>query len=239
LGHGNSLSWWNLTGGTDSLRTYIATNKVVQSGLVLNLDVGASTSYPGSGTTWTDLSGNGNNGTLVNGPTYNSANGGSIVFDGTNQYVSTSYAPTFNDFTVIAWFKSTSNVAYSRILDKDYISGMWLGRYGSNVNSWGGGVLEAGFPFGRFITLQDENWHMIASIRQGTTHTIYGDGITNTVSGTVSSAALSATAFRIGTTVGNEVFAQENIAQVSIYNRALTATEVLQNFNALRGRFSI
>ena len=56
LGHGNSLSWWNLTGGTDSLRTYIATNKVVQSGLVLNLDAGASTSYVGSGTTWTDLS---------------------------------------------------------------------------------------------------------------------------------------------------------------------------------------
>ena len=56
LGHGSSLSWWNLTGGTDSLRTYIATNKVVQSGLVLNLDAGASTSYPGSGTSWTDLS---------------------------------------------------------------------------------------------------------------------------------------------------------------------------------------
>jgi len=53
---GNTNSWWNLTGGTDSSRTYIATNKVVQSGLVLNLDAGASTSYPGSGTTWTDLS---------------------------------------------------------------------------------------------------------------------------------------------------------------------------------------
>ena len=53
---GNTNSWWNLTGGTDSSRTYIATNKVVQSGLVLNLDAGASTSYVGSGTTWTDLS---------------------------------------------------------------------------------------------------------------------------------------------------------------------------------------
>jgi hypothetical protein len=189
--------------------------------------------------TWIDLSPYGNNGTLVGGLTYSSANGGSIVFDGSNDYVSTSYAPTFNDFTVIAWFKSTSNVGYSRIVDKDYINGMWLGRNGSNANSWGGGVLEASGPYGRFITLQDGNWHMIASIRQGTTHTIYGDGITNSVSGTVSSSALSATAFKIGVDVGNVAFIQGSIPQVSVYNRALTAAEILQNYNALKYRFGL
>ena len=57
------------------------------NGLVLALDAANTKSYPGSGTTWTDLSGRGNTGTLTNGPTYSSANGGSIVFDGTNDYV--------------------------------------------------------------------------------------------------------------------------------------------------------
>jgi hypothetical protein len=64
-----------------------ASGKIVTSGLVLALDAADKNSYPGSGTTWTDLSGNGNNGTLVNGPTFSSANGGSIVFDGVDDYV--------------------------------------------------------------------------------------------------------------------------------------------------------
>jgi hypothetical protein len=82
--HGGPADWW--TEGTDAGRTHIATKGIVQSGLVLNLDAGVSASYPGSGTNWTDLSGNGNNGTLVNGVGYNSANNGSFVFDGVNDY---------------------------------------------------------------------------------------------------------------------------------------------------------
>ena len=62
--------------------------KIVTNGLVLYLDAANKKSYPGSGTTWTDLSGNNNTGTLTNGPTFDSNNGGSIVFDGTNDYVS-------------------------------------------------------------------------------------------------------------------------------------------------------
>ena len=64
--------------------------EIAESGLVLALDAGNLKSYPGSGTTWTDLSGGGNTGTLTNGPTYSSANGGSLVFDGTNDYISLS-----------------------------------------------------------------------------------------------------------------------------------------------------
>jgi hypothetical protein len=61
---------------------------IITSGLLLNLDAGNTASYPGTGTTWTDLSGNGYNGTLTNGPTYSSSNGGTIVFDGTNDVAS-------------------------------------------------------------------------------------------------------------------------------------------------------
>jgi hypothetical protein len=59
---------------------------IVTDGLVLCLDAGNPKSYPGSGTTWTDLSGNGNNGTLVNGVGYSGDNLGSLSFDGVNDY---------------------------------------------------------------------------------------------------------------------------------------------------------
>ena len=84
---------------------------IVRNGLVLYLDAANPKSYPGSGTTWKDLSGNGNNGTLVNGPTFNSANGGSIVFDGTNDYVITTNLlnPTTNpNESVFVWFNPTA-----------------------------------------------------------------------------------------------------------------------------------
>jgi len=216
--------------------------QIVTNGLVLCLDAANTKSYPGSGTTWTDLSGQGNNGTLVNGVGYSSDNKGSMVFDGVDDVVNTSYGPQLNDFTIIAWFRSTGGTLnYNRIVDKDYVAGIWLGRESTIANSWGGGVLEDSFPYGRYILLADNEWHMIVSRRQGTTHTIYGDGVTNSVSGTVSSAALSTSQFAFGNWYNN-INPQRltgNIAQVSIYNRALTAQEIQQNFNALRGRFGI
>ena len=61
--------------------------KIVTQGLVLALDAASNNSYPGSGTTWKDLSGNNNTGTLVNGPTFSSANGGTFILDGSNDYI--------------------------------------------------------------------------------------------------------------------------------------------------------
>jgi hypothetical protein len=214
---------------------------IVRDGLVLNLDAGNLASYPGSGTTWTDVSSNGNNGTLTNGPTYSSVNGGSIVFDGVDDVVNTSYGPQLNDFTVIAWFRSTGGTLdYNRIVDKDYINGLWIGRNATNANSWGGGVLESSAPYGRYITLTDNQWHMIVSRRQGTTHTIYGDGITNSASGTVSSTALSTATFSFGNWYNqNAQRLTGNISQVSIYNRALTEAEIQQNYNALATRYGL
>lgn len=84
---------------------------IVTDGLVLCLDAANPKSYPGSGTAWMDLSGNGNNGTLTNGPTYNSGNKGSIVFDGVNDYVRTNYQLqqlTFNQFSVSSWCNSSN-----------------------------------------------------------------------------------------------------------------------------------
>jgi hypothetical protein len=94
---------------------------------------------------------------------------------------------------------------------------------------------------GRFITLTDGQWHYIVSRRQGTTHTILGDGITNTASGTVSSTALNTNNITIGRSDQSPSFdyMSGNIAQVSIYNRALTDAEILQNYNATKTRFGL
>jgi hypothetical protein len=73
--------------------------------LQLYLDAGNASSYPGSGTTWTDLSGNGRNGTLTNGPTYSSANGGSIVFDGTDDFVQCTGSLTVTAATFVTWIR--------------------------------------------------------------------------------------------------------------------------------------
>ena len=216
---------------------------IVTNGLALYLDAANTRSYPGSGTTWTDLSGNSNNGTLTNGPTFNSGNGGSIVFDGSNDFVSTNYNIALTDFTFCMWFKApdSTNPQSIRLMDKNYITGMWLGKNANNgaPNSWGGGIKESAPPYGIYLTLTDGQWHFLVSIRSGTTHTLYGDGISNTTSNAVSATALSTDNMAIGSGYGGGSYFKGNIAQTQIYNRALSASEVLQNFNATRARFGV
>ena len=102
---------------------------VVREGLVLHLDAGTTRSYPGSGTTWTDLSENSNNGTLVNSPTFNSANGGSIVFDGGDDHATTTLQRNAT-MTFEAFFRATVSSGY-RLIFGSVGSGsdvVWLGK---------------------------------------------------------------------------------------------------------------
>jgi len=131
-------------------------NSIITSGLVLNLDASNSASYSGTGTTWTDLSGSGNNGTIISGTTYSNINGGTMVFSGAlNNRVQTNFAPTFTDFTVCVWFKDNGSSQYGRLIDKDYVNGFHLQRNNTTANSWGGGIKEAGIPYGIYLTLTD------------------------------------------------------------------------------------
>jgi len=214
---------------------------VRDSSLVLELDAADRNSYVSGSTTWRDLTATNNNGTLTNGPTFSSTNLGSIVFDGVDDYVNTSITTTYNNFTIGVWFKQVGNaIGYQRLLDKNYILGFWIGRNAGVANSWGGGVLESGPPYGRFITLTDGNWHYIVSKREGSIHTIYGDGITNNISGSVSSAALSNKNITIGRSDEPALDSMNgNIASIQIYNRALSESEILQNYNALKSRFNL
>jgi hypothetical protein len=214
-------------------------NELITNGLVLNLDASNPSSYSGTGTTWTDLSGSGNNGTLTNGATFSSTAGGTLVFDGIDDRVQTSFNPTFTDFTVCVWYKDNGSSTYGRLVDNNYINGFWMGRDGTTPNQWGGGIKESGSPFGIYLTLPDSQWHFLISVRSGTTHTIYGDGITNKISNTVSAAALSGTSISIGEWSGGgtgQIF-KGSIPQVLVYSRAITEAEIMQIFNATKGKY--
>ena len=116
---------------------------VVEDGLVLALDAGNTKSYPGSGTTWTDLSGKDNNGTLTDGPTFNSANGGSIVFDGTNDQINCGSSDDFafgtGDFTIEFWC-NPDTVGTECIIAISSNGGIsttnWQFRYNSSKMRW-------------------------------------------------------------------------------------------------------
>jgi hypothetical protein len=223
--------------------------QLVTSGLVLYLDAADRTSYPAYGTTWKDLSGV-NNGTLTNGPTYNSSNGGSIVFDGTNDYItgSLSNLPIGNaDRTVSGWFRTTRVLATAQ-----YQSVFWYGNLSTNngffyavggdaniggvgaANRFGGS--NYGDGLGSPQTVNDGLWKNGVITINNSVWTLYLNGV-NVASKTLITDT-SNTTYRLGYD-GLTFYYQGNIANITVYNRALSAAEVTQNFNAQRQRFNI
>jgi hypothetical protein len=220
--------------------------KIVTDGLVLALDAGNIKSYPGTGTTWFDKSGFSNNGTLVNGPTFSSANGGSIVFDGVDDYADCGNSAVLNTTSSISinvWFKAAynPNVIYRAIVDK--------GRDG--FGAWSLAIDEVQTKATFKVVIAGSNrsvtcvssygnniWTLITGVFTGTNLLIYQNGIlenSGSFSGTIGTNSISV---KIGKPNDTYAFGG-NVAATQIYNRALTQAEVQQNFNALRGRFGI
>ena len=219
--------------------------RIVTDGLVLALDAGNTKSYPGSGTTWTDLSGNGNNGTLVNGVGYSN---GYLSFDGSDDKVTLSsnnvngLSSGTTEFSILTWVKYNSTVAYTAFFEKQNGTGTtirldlgWIGNliYLTTSNSDGTTVNQGSFAYG---ANNPNLWYHIALTCGGSSKKGYVNSV-NTFSQTFTSYYPDNT-YNLGIG-GNIRELNGNIAQVSIYNRALTASEIQQNFNALRGRFGI
>ena len=223
-------------------KRYVPEENIVKNGLVLNIDAANPSSYAGSGNTSFDLSGFGNTATLVNGTGFGTTGGGMFVFDGSNDYIDIpSITSITGNFTVAVWFftTATTDANFKRLVDLNYATGFWLGRQ-TNTNNWGGGIIESNEPYGIYLPLTNGQWHYLVSIRSGSTHILYGDGVSNTISNTVSTGNLSASSLLIAKQPeGGGTFLDGNISQVQIYNRALSATEVMQNFNAMRERYNI
>jgi len=212
---------------------------IVTSGLALYLDAGNVKSYPGSGTTWSDLSGNGNNGTLVNAPGFDTANGGSILFNGTINYVTlpNGILSGTGDFAVNQWVKSLS-VGGTGTTFANYSSGNLQIIYGAQ---YVGVYLGAAFYAcsSTPCAYYNSGWNMITALRSGTSIGFYLNGASITTGTTSNSIGTISASFRLGTnTIGTEQFTG-NIAVTQVYNRTLSETEISQNFNALRGRYNI
>jgi len=220
----------------------------VTSGLVLCLDAANSKSYPGSGTTWTDLSGNGNNATLTNGPTYNSANGGSIVFDGNNDHALLNTTSVISgDFTVEVWFNQTSYTPSSFGSQRCLVGGSNNSSGADNcqfIIGDNGTILLA--LAGAAVTLTPtttglmilNNWYHIIWTRTGSNITTYLNNVSRST-GTSSGAVRVDRVGQVGTTGGLSKNLPGNISSVRFYNKVLTQAEISQNYNALRGRFGI
>ena len=205
---------------------------LVLPGLTLCLDAGNTKSYPGSGTTWTDLSNNGNTGTLTNGPTYSSANGGSIVFDGVDDYVNCG-TPSISagKITVNAWVKITTGGIFQHIVDSSSSSWHLAILNDNRPYFWNGSVYHQASPI-----LTVGQWYMLTGV-QGTTLDIYINGVLG--QSIASDVNVTTNTVNLGRFQGYGRQLNSNIAQVSIHNRALSAQEIQQNFNATRSRFSI
>jgi hypothetical protein len=217
--------------------------KVVTDGLVLYLDAANQRSYPKSGTTWSDLAG-ANDGTLTNVPTFDSANKGSIVFDGANTYIDLGASMDTNvPISVSCWFKADQEQRYQGLVSRSdggtsfrnfilYISNVdGAGGFGTYINAHRRilGLISINTWYNGCFTLDSSNnlkLYLNASLVRSDTSVSYTDQ---------PSDKLLIGEFQAGG--GSDYPLDGNISNVSIYNRALTGDEVRQNYLATRGRY--
>jgi len=231
---------------------YILKENIVTDGLLLHYDMSNYQSAPFTGTSTTDLSGIGNTGTLTNGPTYSSLAGGILSFDGTNDYVDCNLDFGF-DTTVSAtlslWLKTTNLVQRGGILGKAGSSNwewtlsqgidssdiyFWYWKVDSNIN--------LSISISNFF--ESNVWKKVDLVWSHTSNrlTIYRNGIGVTSSTPASSSFQNRnSSIFLGYTYNNfsSYYWDGQVGLLSIYNRALTAEEVLQNYNASKTRFGI
>ena len=224
--------------------------KIVSSGLVLCLDAANKVSYPGSGTTWNDLSGNNNTGTLTNGPTFNAGNQGSIVFDGTNDYVSVPYNTILNTptgATYEIWFKPTVATAGTFLNRGTSDSGatpdnprFFVYNTGNLYFDWSSPGSDVYLETSTGVTMG--SWNQVIGLATPSAQLrTFVNGRETSYSSRVNSLPSTlpntSTALEIGAAPWASSYFNGNISIVRLYNRVLTATEILQNYNAVKGRF--
>lgn len=208
---------------------------VVSSGLVLALDAANPKSYPGSGATWTDLSGNGYNMTLTGTPTFASTNGGVLQFNGSTQYGTlSSLNYSTSTFTIIAAARY-SGATRGRIITSN--TNNWLlGHWGSTTENY----YAEGWISAVGAGANDTNWRILAATENWASdlRTIYSNNIA-----LVSNSTAGAAGFN-GLSVGRwgggaSEYSTCEVSFIYVYNRILSASELSQNYNTLRLRFGL
>lgn len=222
--------------------------EIANTGLVMYLDAANTKSYPGSGTAWSDISGKGSNATLANGATYNSNNLGSIVLDGSNDYITWGSANMSNftsGVTLDCWvYISSSSSSWIRLFD------FGAGQATDNLvfcrNSSSTSLDLYIFQGSSAYTLSATNglvfntWVNYTATANGANWYIYRNGVQIA---TMASSVLPLNVTRNSNFIGRsnwpDPYLNGNVSVAAIYNKALTAAEVQQNFTALRSRYGI
>jgi len=219
--------------------------KIVTNGLVLCLDASNVKSYVSGSTSWNDLTSNQNIGVLTNGPTFNSSNGGSIVFDGSNDYVKLPNSSIFqlSNFTFNAWVKTSLTNTNQFIID---CSSNFSAGYGYSLRITSGNKIrfwsyDATYYLDSITTVSTNTWYNITSTYDNTSgvQKIYINGILD-LSNTAAGFAISTISYlQIGSAQIFGMYLGGNISYIQFYNRALSSTEILQNYNATKTRFGL
>ncbi len=221
---------------------FFQTENIVRNGLVLYADASKANSYPASGNTIYDLSGSGNTGTLTNGPTFSSLNGGTILFDNTNDYISfgtaSSLKPT--QLTLACFFRINAINAPNVIAGKQgtgvgaasYALVVQNGKLNFRIES--GGIQDASYTFS-----DTSNYNYAVGTYDGSSLKLYLNGsLVGTATTSVSIVYSDSYPLLLGY-YANAFATNMNVGSLKLYNRALSATEIAQNFNALRERYNI
>jgi len=251
--YNRSLSPSEILQNYQSTFTRFLGENIVTNGLVSYLDAGYGTSYPTTGTTWFDVSGYGRNGTLTNGPTYSNVSGGTIVFDGTDDYVTLGTQSFItNDFTVNLWYNLNTNTTKEHFLfSVGYSSGnSFLITANSNLGSSqtlsSYYVNPSGNATGRTInsiTVGNTVLVNLTYTRNNGLNVIYINGVEQTSRTFTESLSLgSSLQYILGYAIPRNkttAYLQGNIYISQVYNRSLTQSEILQNFNAQKSRFGL
>jgi hypothetical protein len=251
---GQCLNWFATQ--TDKMIFNRDYEGIVTNGLVLNVDAGFTPSYSRSGTTWYDVSSGGNNGTLTNGPTFNSDNGGSIVFDGVDDRAFFSALPPgfqagMTNYSISIWFKLTAtkeapllemgdtNADYRRIMfwvtggnpNRLYALGASSNGAGyrySSVNLTNGVIYNAVYTYNNNGTISKL---FINSVQDNDLTNSSTNGLLVSIANSWSLCADN---------VYNQSYVQSaNIYNVLLYTKTLTDTEIQQNYNAQKSRFGL
>lgn len=217
---------------------------IVTSGLLLHLDAGNVSSYPGSGTTWTSLVGS-YTATLGAGVGYNSGNGGSLTFNGGSVATATvasasALTSLLNNFTVEAWYSSNNISGYKPqiMATGSGSNGFVFGQYSTAPTGWK--VTKYGVVDIYIGSIpQNTNWHQVVLTYSSTGGvTVYVDGVSSgTYNNNINLANPNITTLPIGK--GEGLYHNGKMSIVRMYNTALTSTQVLQNFNANKSRFGL
>ena len=233
---------------------------IVTNGLVLSLDAGNSKSYPGSGTTWSDLSGNRNTGTLTpgaSGLTFNRDGGGSLVFDGTDDYInipaSATTAFTGTNYTISVWVKLSSihSSQYSAIVSRFGPTTNYQGYAIEASNNTGSNkfafLAGSANTFNRVFsdsTIIFNKWYNLVGTSQSNVLRFYIDSVIQSTTVNQATTTTANVNLKLGRYYDEVAYATQfllvgSLANTQIYNRALTSSEVQQNYNALKSRFNL